>query len=103
MQRMITMFPRGLPGLALVILRVGVALTLLIRVTEQWPHVAALFLTGYSLSSLALLFGVLTPIAALAAILLILFAPGQKLSNENILDFIVESVVLSLLGPSLLD
>ncbi len=85
--------------MALLILRTAVALTLILRVKEQWSDITTPFLTGYCFSTVALLLGLLTPIVALLAILVVLFTPTQKLSSENIFDFVVESVVLSLLGP----
>jgi hypothetical protein len=69
MQRLFTMFPAGTPGLALVFLRLSVALTLLFACHNApqgaavWGYVAA------ALLSLPLSAGFLTPLAAVIALL----------------------------------
>jgi hypothetical protein len=66
-QRLFSMFPRGLPGLALVLLRFSVAISLLL---EQYRHRQALsgWIQGAAiLLSAALCAGYLTPITALIA------------------------------------
>lgn len=97
------MFPPGLPGLALLLLRASVALALLLSVYGHrqalpgWIHVAA------TLISLVVSVGYLTPIVAFAALIchaLIWFAVGAGFDAAVIaLVFAVDALALALLGP----
>lgn len=69
-QRLFTMFPRGLPGVGLLCLRFSAAIALLINAhahrlgTAGWTQGAAILL------SIAMFAGSLTPVAAILAVLL---------------------------------
>jgi uncharacterized membrane protein YphA (DoxX/SURF4 family) len=94
------MFPRGLPGVALLLLRISVALSLMIQVEQHWLQLSGLQLTGYVASGMALTVGILTPIAALLAVLVYLWGPfNHSSNNESLLEFMLDSVALSLIGP----
>jgi len=94
------MFPRGLPGLALLLLRFSVAVSLLIQVQEAWTQVSVLLLAGYLAASAALILGVLTPVAALVAVLTLVWGPlHQDYSKAAVLKFLLDAVALSLIGP----
>jgi hypothetical protein len=97
MQRLFTMFPNGLPGVALFILRLSVTVALLLEVRAQQHTI-----TGVAIIlSAALCAGILTPVCAAAA-LATHIAIWCALGAPNIgVTAIVASdlVVLALLGP----
>ncbi len=97
------MFPPGLPGLALLLLRASVAIALLLtdfghrNAVSSWVHAAAILI------SLAISMGYLTPIAACAALVchaLIWFAAGAALDAAGLaLIFALDALALAMLGP----
>jgi uncharacterized membrane protein YphA (DoxX/SURF4 family) len=97
------MFPPGLPGLALLLLRASVAIALLVETYGQrealpaWTQVAAILI------SLALSVGYLTPIVAAAALVfhaLIGFALDGDLNGAAVAIVLsLDALALSLLGP----
>jgi hypothetical protein len=97
------MFPPGLPGLALLLLRASVALGLLAETYGQrqalpgWTQVTAILI------SLALSVGYLTPVAAAAALVfhaLIGFAlDGGRNGAAVAIVLSLDALALSLLGP----
>lgn len=101
MQRLFTMFPSGMPGLALVLLRVSVAIALLLECyahrqeLQSGKHAVAILL------ALALWAGFLTPIVVVLALVL----HGLIWSNLGIGSPVVASIVvldalaLAFLGP----
>jgi hypothetical protein len=74
MRRLITMFPAGIPGIALVLLRIGVAATL----WEPWLGAASaplgLRVFPLCLLSVLLLIGLATPLASSVAVLVLLIS-----------------------------
>lgn len=100
-QRLYTMFPPGLPGVALLILRASVAIALLVdhyghrHGFSDWMLAAAIVL------SLALCLGFLTPIAAMSGLFLhgmswlALGLDSAALAATVALD----ALALALLGP----
>ena len=100
-QRLFSMFPAGLPGLALLLLRGSVAIALLIEGYGRrdgsfgWMQAATL------LVSAALAVGYLTPIAALVAIVihgLTWLAAGID-STAVAVALFLDATALALLGP----
>lgn len=99
MQKLFSMFPAGLPGLALLLMRgsVGLALVLAVyghrQVMPAWIHGIAIAI------SVALAVGCLTPIAAAAALVLNGFlwfgADGVAVG----VIFALDAIALALLGP----
>jgi uncharacterized membrane protein YphA (DoxX/SURF4 family) len=97
------MFPPGLPGLALLLLRASVAIALLVetygqrQVLPAWTQVAAILI------SLALSVGYLTPVAAAAALVfhaLIGFALDGGLNGAAVAIVLsIDALALTLLGP----
>jgi uncharacterized membrane protein YphA (DoxX/SURF4 family) len=102
-QRLFSMFPPGLPGLALLLLRVSVAIALLLDVyghreaLPDWVHVLVILI------SLVVSVGYLTPIAAAAALACHAFiglAVGAEAGSAvTALVFALNALALALLGP----
>jgi hypothetical protein len=100
-QRLFTMFPRGLPGAALFLLRASVATALVFDCyvhrhgLSDWVHGLAM------LVSLALCVGFLTPVAAVAGIFFhALIWSGLGVSSAAVAAIIVlDAISLALLGP----
>jgi uncharacterized membrane protein YphA (DoxX/SURF4 family) len=102
-QRLFSMFPPGLPGLALLLLRASVAIALLLdayghrEALPGWAHVAVILI------SLVVSVGYLTPIVAAAALACHAFmwlAAGADLSAAvTALVFALDAMALALLGP----
>jgi hypothetical protein len=95
------MFPSGLPGFALLLLRISVALTVLLHGYTRREELAAVALAGVLLLAIALVVGFLTPIVALLA-MAVQFV-GTWSGGMPILGFvalsILNSLALALLGP----
>ena len=93
------MFPRGAPGIALLLLRVSVGANILLTAgstphRDAWVHACAILI------SLLLYVGFLTPIAACLTIPLYLVDTASlKSAPAAVLISIAEAVALSLLGP----
>lgn len=97
------MFPPGLPGLALLLLRFSVASSLLLEsyihrgAIEGWAEGAAILI------SLALSVGYLTPLAAAAALVfqgLLWFGLGVGVDAAAVASiFSLDALALALLGP----
>lgn len=101
MQKLFSMFPPGLPGLALLLARASVALALLLtdyghrHVLSGWIHGAAILI------SVALSVGCLTPIAAAVALVfhaLLWFIAGVDSAAVAVI-FALDAIALALLGP----
>jgi hypothetical protein len=101
MQRLFTMFPAGTPGLALVLLRLSVALTLLFAChnTPQargvWSDAAAAVL------SVPLGAGFLTPLAAVSALLVhtLLWTKVGVGALSPVVITLFDALALAMLGP----
>jgi hypothetical protein len=97
------MFPPGLPGLALLLLRASVAIALLLNdyghreALPDWVHVAAILI------SLVISVGYLTPIVAGAALIfhaLVWFALGAGVYAAAVaIVGSLDAMALALLGP----
>jgi hypothetical protein len=97
------MFPPGLPGLALLLLRMSVAIALLLDnyahrdVLHGWAHAAAILI------SLVISVGYLTPVVAGAALALHAFvwlASGFSVDGAAVAVILsLDAVALALLGP----
>lgn len=97
------MFPQGLPGLALLLLRFSVASSLLVEsyihrgALESWIEGAAILI------SLALSVGYLTPLAAVTALVfqgLLWFGLGVGVDSATVtIIFSLDALALALLGP----
>jgi uncharacterized membrane protein YphA (DoxX/SURF4 family) len=97
------MFPSGMPGLALLLLRVSVAVALLLNdyghrgALPNWVHVAAILI------SLVISVGYLTPLVAAAALVfhaLIWFTFGAD-AGAAVIAIVcsLDAMALALLGP----
>jgi hypothetical protein len=95
------MFPRGFPGLALILLRVSVAASILLNAGND-PHREA-WRIGLTLAlAMALGAGVLTPIAALLTIPVYLIETASlRFGLAEVWSPILQAIALSLLGPGL--
>jgi uncharacterized membrane protein YphA (DoxX/SURF4 family) len=95
------MFPQGLPGIALVLLRVSVALTVLHHVYVRQETLPAWLLATLLLLAAMLVVGFLTPILALLALAVqLITAPGLALPNGVVVTAsILNALALALLGP----
>jgi hypothetical protein len=98
MQRLYTMFPQGCPGVALALLRLGVALELMALLIGRGSISSSNL--GLLLLALLLLAGFLTPFAAAAAIVseLALTALGDAWTLSAGL-LMLDPVLVLLLGP----
>ena len=101
MQRLFSMFPTGLVGVALLILRVSVAITIVINAAECWAStLSSWVIVGFVLAALSLCLGLLTPYFSLLSSLLqtgvLLFAGGNRF---QFVTSIVGSGIVSVLGP----
>lgn len=98
---MFSMFPSGLPGFALLLLRISVALTLLLHGYTRREELAAVALASVLLLAIALVVGFLTPIVALLAMAVQFVGPWR--GGMPILGFVALSILnalaLALLGP----
>ena len=93
------MFPRGAPGLALLLLRVSVGANILLA-TGSTPHRGVWVLACAIPVSILLCVGFLTPIAACLTIPLYLVdTENLKSAPAAVLIPIAQAVALSLLGP----
>jgi uncharacterized membrane protein YphA (DoxX/SURF4 family) len=100
-QRLFFMFPHGLPGLALLLLRAAVAIALL---TESFNHphwVSGTLQAMAILLSVVILAGCWTPIVAAVALVLhglVWLATGVD-SAAMAIVFCLDAIALALLGP----
>ena len=93
------MFPRGAPGLALLLLRVSVGANILLAAGST-PHRGVWVLACAIPVSILLYVGFLTPIAACLTIPLYLVDTANlKSAPAAVLISIAQAVALSLLGP----
>jgi hypothetical protein len=102
-QRLFSMFPPGLPGLALLLLRLSVASALLL---DTYSHTATLpgWLDGIAVAiSLVVSVGYLTPLVAAAALVfhaLLGVAFGVDLGGAAVAIILsLDALALALLGP----
>jgi hypothetical protein len=101
MQRLFSMFPSGLPGIALLILRTSVAMTVLLHGYSQRQELAAWLLACFLLLAITLIAGFLTPILALLSAAVQFIGPwAATMSTSGLLVVsILNALALALLGP----
>lgn len=95
------MFPQGLPGIALVLLRVSVALTVLLPLYARHDGLPAWFVAALLLLAMMLVVGFLTPILGLLAMAVqFIGAPGLTLPSAAVIAAAtLNALALALLGP----
>ena len=97
------MFPPGLPGLALLLLRASVGCALLMHDYGHWAALPGWVHGTVILISLCVSVGYLTPIVAIAALAchaVIWLAVGAALDAASLtLLFALDALALALLGP----
>jgi hypothetical protein len=107
MQRLFTMFPGGVPGLALVLLRLGVAGSLWQLILEGGPEMTCVRLFSLGTLSILLLLGFATPLIGLIASAVQLlrlfdaFRPGTAIPAEDVTVAVhaIFALSLALIGP----
>lgn len=95
------MFPTGLVGGALLVLRVAVATTLIINAADHWALASSSWMTvGFALGAMFLCFGLFTPyISVLSALFqtgILVYAGGNRF---QLVTSIVGCGIVSVLGP----
>jgi uncharacterized membrane protein YphA (DoxX/SURF4 family) len=95
------MFPAGLVGAALLVLRVFVAITIVINGAGRWALATSSWvIVGFVLAALSLCLGLLTPYFSLLSALLQI---GVLVATDNnrfqLVTSIVGSGIISVLGP----
>lgn len=104
MQRLFSMFPRGAPGVGLLLLRLGAVAGVFVH-DAVWSGMSAspLLAVPLSVGGAALSLGAVTPFAALATgtTVLLLFAtqPAGAASTAYVALLLATAVALALLGP----
>jgi hypothetical protein len=95
------MFPRGLPGLALLLLRVSTVLALLLNCYLNRSEISAWIQLAAILLALSLGVGFLTPIAASAALLfhVLVWFLIAGISPPALIVVVLDALALALLGP----
>jgi hypothetical protein len=99
-QRLFSMFPQGMPGIALLLLRVSVASTVLLHGYAQQEDLS-IWLVAALLLAIPLVAGFLTPIVSILAIavqcvrLLDMVGPARAFAAILVLS----ALALALLGP----
>jgi hypothetical protein len=101
-QRLFSTFPAGLPGIALILLRLSVTISLLQRVHGYDLHrpSQALALAWFAALSLCLCLGLLTPIASILVMATVLaYAAGSDAGQVGNCIAVLNALALALLGP----
>jgi hypothetical protein len=95
------MFPQGRPGIALVFLRMSVALTVLLHAYAHSEGPPAWLLAALLLLAMLLVAGLLTPIVALLSIAVhcMLALDMTLLTAGPVAILILDALALALLGP----
>jgi integral membrane sensor domain MASE1 len=100
-QRLFTMFPPGLPGLALLLLRASVAIALLMDTCCRTQDISGWIQGAAILLSVSLFAGYLTPIVVLLGLVIHIvswFVLGVGNATITIV-IILDALALALLGP----
>jgi uncharacterized membrane protein YphA (DoxX/SURF4 family) len=101
-QRLFSMFPSGIAGAALLVLRVSVAVSLLVDGTLRWALVTSPWvLLVFLVPALLLVIGFLTPYASIVTCLVqlgVVIVTGGQHSFHLFLS-IPNSLVVALIGP----
>ena len=95
------MFPTGMVGVALLVLRVSVAITIVINAADRWALGAlSWIIVGFVLTALSMCLGLLTPyfsiLSALLHIGVLVSAGGNRF---QLVTSLVGSGIISVLGP----
>jgi peptidoglycan biosynthesis protein MviN/MurJ (putative lipid II flippase) len=100
-QRLFFMFPTGLPGIALLLLRASVAAALLAESYNHREHLSGWLEATAILISVALSVGCLTPAAAAISVTLhvLLWLDGTLGSTAWATVVCIDAIALALLGP----
>lgn len=107
MQRLFTMFPAGLPGLALLVLRLCVAAALWLPLLHFDPPTTALCVAALIGLSLSLALGIITPLsglgcAAIEILRAVALARSPQIEATDELNLIIAAAVAlaaALIGP----
>jgi hypothetical protein len=101
MQRLFTMFPSGAPGIALVLLRLSVALTVLFVGYARRDELAVVLLAALVVLTTGLIIGFLTPILAILAMAVqFTGSSGFDIPNTAFAAIsLIDALALALLGP----
>lgn len=98
MQRLFSMFPHGLPGVGLLLLRAAVALPLFDDMCSYWPSLTLWIVCAYFLLMTGLVLGIATPVACMIALAVHSAAVESPHLAQNLLNPLT-AVSLALLGP----
>jgi hypothetical protein len=100
-QRLFSMFPSGLPGIALLLLRVSVAFPVLLHCYARRDAMAVMVLAAFLLLAIAVIVGFLTPIVAFTTMAVQIGGPWDLgVSSTGIVTIsILNALALTLLGP----
>jgi putative oxidoreductase len=95
------MFPRGLPGLALLLLRVSAALALLVDCYFNRSEISGWIQLGAILLALTICIGFLTPIAASLALVfhVLIWFVIVGIGPMALIVVALDALALALLGP----
>jgi hypothetical protein len=102
MQRLFSMFPQGGPGLALLLLRVSVATTILMEAPSRSGGSSSyIVLAGILLISISLTIGFLTPLLSFFVCIsaAVDLAIGPQRDSLVLILLVLNSAALGLLGP----
>jgi hypothetical protein len=100
-QRLFSMFPRGRPGFALLLLRISVAATLLLSLAGgPMPSSSPLLFVGALFVSIALLIGIFTPVVSsiVCVYRIVELLIGLRF-DWLVVSLVLDSIPLALLGP----
>lgn len=99
MQRLFSVFPRGWPGIGLLLLRVSVAAACLQAYARSETRNAWVLLALIPMSA-CLCAGALTPLVAVLALVMQLTAGAMRMNGaELVVTTIIDATALALLGP----
>jgi len=100
-QRLFSMFPRGLPGLALLLLRVSAAVALLLNCYFNRSEISSWIQLVTILVAATICIGFMTPVAAATALVFHVFVwlGLGGISAAALIVVVLDAVALALLGP----
>jgi hypothetical protein len=101
MQRLFSMFPSGAPGIALVLLRLSVALTVLLVGYARRDQLTVVLLAALLVLTTGIIIGFLTPILAILAMAVQFAGSSGFIIPHNAFAAIslINAAALALLGP----
>jgi len=101
-QRLFSMFPTGAAGVALILLRISVAATLLLIILPQGGPAAPMWESaGLGLLGIAICLGLFTPVSSIACCLIetAMMLDAKDLDLIPVISSILVAASLGLLGP----